>query len=130
MKKLFIALYFIGLILLIYDTLTNDTKSAIASPAPIYDDLTCSGCKVVSTGSSEKELQFVDLQTATRMDKLIYIQVDADNSGTIQFSAGRSITSAFVAYPAGAKVPITIRNGFDNLRYKASGSGQEFSVTH
>ena len=117
MKKLFIILSLVFLV-------------ALSGSRPVYDDLTCSGCKTVSTGSSEKELQFVDLQTATRMDRLIYIQVDADNSGTIQFSAGRSITSAFVAYPAGAKVPLTIRNGFDNLRYKASGSGQEFSVTH
>lgn len=95
------------------------------TPTYIY-----SGYVVTSSGTSEVELQFSDLAVSQIVKTLIYVQVSEDNSGTLQFSSGRTITSDFSTYSAGAKIPLTITNGYYNLRYKASGASQVFSVTH
>jgi hypothetical protein len=96
-------------------------------PVPSY---VYSGYKVTSAGTAEVELQFSDLPTSQSVKTLVYVQVDASNSGTIQFSAGRDITASYNAYAAGAKIPVSVYNGYYNLRYKASASSQSFTVTH
>jgi hypothetical protein len=93
-------------------------------------DYIYSGYVVTSAGDSEVVLQFSDLAQSQTTKTLLYIQLDADNSGTIQFSAGQTITASFAAYDPGDRVPITICNGYTNLRYKASGASQSFTVTH
>jgi hypothetical protein len=115
MKKIFVLL---SIVLMAF---TAD----VPVPTFIY-----SGYTVTSSGTSEVELEFTDLPKSSTSKILVYIQVDDDNSGTVQFSSGRTITASFAAYDAGAKVPITITNGYFNLRYKASGASQSFTVTH
>lgn len=64
--------------------------------------------------------------------QLLYILVDEDNTGTLKFSSGQLSTSAMwlqYAFPAGARVPITIITGNRNLWYKASVAGQVFVIT-
>lgn len=61
--------------------------------------------------------------------QVIYVFVDAENSGTIQFSAdGRKINDDQYPFPAGSKFPVTIKNGRMNLRAKASGASQTFTI--
>ena len=97
------------------------------NPVPIT---VYSGYAITSSGSTEVEIQFGDLSDIANVKTMIYVQVDAGNSGTIQFSVGRAINASSQPYAAGSRIPIGIINGTKNLRYKASGSGQTFSVTH
>lgn len=65
----------------------------------------------------------------------VYIQVDSANTGTVKFAVALTgtplpIRSRFKAYGAGARIPVTIRNGLYNLFYKASASGNKFSLTN
>lgn len=103
---------------------------AFTVPGELPPTYIYSGYVVTSSGTSEVELEFTDLPKSSTTKVLVYIQVDADNSGTIQFSSGRTITASFAACDPGQKVPMTITNGYFNLRYKASASSQSFTVTH
>ena len=89
-----------------------------------------SGNKVTLANTTEVDLEFGDLVDSQAKETLLYIRVDADNSGTIQFAAGRAITDDDQPFAAGITVPITVRDGFRNLRAKASAGGQSFCVTH
>lgn len=113
--------------LLITLTLILSLGFTYAPPVPttIY-----SGNLITSAGTTEVELQFGDLPTNNPPQTVVYIQVSSANSGTIQFSIGKTIDGTYTAWSAGAQIPMTITNGLKNLRYKASASGQKFSVTH
>lgn len=87
---------------------------------------------VTASDTVTHELQFVksfeDLQT-------VYILVDSANTGTVKFAVDLHgtrypVRSTSKAYGAGARIPVTIRNGLYNLFYKASASGNKFSMTN
>lgn len=85
------------------------------------------GEKVTSADTVQVQVKVPNFSMpSTRM---IYIQVDPTNSGTIQFSVGEVINDDFYAWPAGSRIPITIQSGRNELRYKASGAGQSFVIT-
>lgn len=114
MKKLFIVLLLFAICGFSYTPV----------PTVVY-----SGYVITSSGTTEVELQFSDLIVSSNKT-LVYIQVDAANSGTVQFSVGKTIDASHQLYAASTKVPISITNGVHNLRYKASASSQKFSVSH
>jgi hypothetical protein len=88
------------------------------------------GEKVTSAGTSEVVVQLNYVRPNVQNgSQLIYVQLDPNNSGTIQFSVGEAIVAGHYAWPASSKFPITIKNGVANLRYKASASSQSFVVT-
>lgn len=116
MKKLFFLISFLAL-------------CAFASDMPV-PTVVYAGYVVTSSGTTEVELQFSDLSTFSSVHTLVYVQTASTNSGTIQFSAGHTIDANYAAWPAGSRIPITISNGYRNLRYKASASSQSFYVTH
>lgn len=116
MKHLFFIFVFVAFGFTVYEPFV---------PVTVY-----SGNVITSSGTTEIELQFGDLPTSSAIKTMVYIQVASGNSGTIQFSVGKTIDATYQAYAAGSKIPINISNGYKNLRYKASASSQSFSITH
>ena len=86
--------------------------------------------KITSADASEVEVQFNAVAQATFPQPFQEVTIEADsaNSGTIQFSVGEAIVAGHDTLAAGEKIILTIRNGYQNLRYKASGAGQIFTV--
>lgn len=85
------------------------------------------GEKITSADTVQVEVQLNVVRAG--VTQLIYITVDASNSGTIQFAVGEVINEDNYPWPAGSKIPITIKNGKSNLRYKASAASQSFVIT-
>jgi len=100
------------------------------APRPSVPVTVYSGNLITSSGTTEVELQFGDLPTNNSPSMVVYIQVASTNSGTIQFSVGRTIDGSYTAWPAGSQISMSITNGLKNLRYKASATNQKFSITH
>ncbi len=100
------------------------------SPRPPVPVTVYSGNEITSSGTTEVELQFGDLATNNPPNTVVFIQVSSSNSGTIQFSVNRTIDGTYTAWAASSQIPMTITNGLRNLRYKASASGQKFSISH
>lgn len=95
------------------------------------------GEEIMSTDTVDVEVIFRNLNGQN--SQLLYIQTDANNTGTIKFSAGYNMdwlndstppTYTYYAWPGGSKIPITINNGIYNLHYKASADSQIFVVTN
>lgn len=85
------------------------------------------GQKITSADTVQVQIDVPSQNLPTQ--RTVYITVDQNNSGTIQFSVGdKVINNTFYAFPAGSKVPITIRKG-TGLRYKASSASQSFVIT-
>lgn len=87
------------------------------------------------TVTVEIEFQISNQVQAYYSPQIVYIQLDSANTGTIQFAVALTgtptpVRSRFKAYGAGARVPVTIRNGLYNLFYKASAAGNSFSITN
>lgn len=94
------------------------------------------GDEVTSSGSSETLITYTDpIGVSSNAPVTLYITLDANNSGTVQFSKGSSVGASAKAHAAGAKFPFTVRSTTSSgavivqLRYKASATGQKFTVT-
>lgn len=99
-----------------------------AFSTPLADITIDCGETVTSSGTDVIEVEFTHMIKTDWTN--IYIHVDADNSGTIQFAVGKSDMTGQEAVVAGAKIPLKVRNGKYNLYYKASGASQSFFVTY
>lgn len=86
------------------------------------------GQTVTSANTNETEVQFSDTAFTGGRDIDIIIYVDPTNSGTIQFSVEKAIDGSYHPWPAGSKIAWKINN-YNDLRYKASATGQKFVVT-
>lgn len=90
------------------------------------------GEEITSVGAAITELEATRLPIPVPMD--CFIELDSANAGTVQFAAGqKGVAPAFTnarAYPASAKLVMSVENGNINLWYKASGAGQKFTVTY
>jgi len=87
------------------------------------------------TATHEIEFQTSWQVQAYYAPQTVYIQIDSANTGTIQFAVAQTgtqypVRSRFKTYGPGARIPVTIRNGLYNLFYKASASGNSFSLTN
>lgn len=126
-RKLFCYAFLIGLTSLAIST-------CFAQPALIKNFQLISAADTVT-----HEVEFITafVPQTYYNPQTVYIQVDSTNTGTIKFCVAltnsfRPITPAaqFKSYGAGARIPVTIRNGIYNLFYKASASGNKFSITN
>lgn len=87
------------------------------------------GQELESTDTLEHEVALGLIYNAP--PQLLYILIDEDNTSTVKFSVGTypPIQDQY-PFPAGSKIPISIRNGSVNLRYKAQAVGQKFVITN
>lgn len=93
------------------------------------------GQQITASDTVTVELEFSNVLYEPA--QVIYIQVDSANTGTIKFTVERTGTSTpikpagiFKSWGAGARIPMTIDNGKYNLFYKASASGNAFTITN
>jgi hypothetical protein len=81
-------------------------------------------------GTTEDVYIFLDLPQSKTTEYTLTIRCHPDNSGTIQFAAGRAVVAGDRASIANETRCITIRSGYSNLRAKASGAGQKFTADY
>lgn len=101
--------------------------ACLAFAPKAYDELVLTG-QDITVGTTETEYQFSDMKISN-VAQPIYIHVDADNTGTIQFTTGTPVVAGTKAWAAGAKIPWRIYNGSQNLTAQGSLAGQKFVVT-
>ncbi len=99
----------------------TETKNAV--PCTVR-----TGYLVDPANTSDTEIQFCDIPVGQY--RIITITMPDTNTDSIAFSVGTAITASHAKYGPGEKSVWTVRNGYENLHYKADDADDKFKTTH